>query len=547
MSLLSSIGAGIKNAAGAVGNTVSNLAKQTSALLNSSKQPAAASMAFNATSPSALAAIQNAGYQPVANSSGNPITAYKAGSSLPAASPTSYAASGGSSPAPADPFAGGAPRSIIGPQGPGAYTPSSSSGGSYAPYSSAAPTSIPSTSIGNAYQALQRSSASPTYSSSGSGGLNSFVNGSSTASPDLGMQTSTPKFSSYGGAKGTDTTSYYAGTPLSLEAQANGANNATTDPKVASQRANNQAIIAQENADAPRKKAEADAAAADAARIKEAADAASAAALKAQNEKDPNQDPQLADAQQADLDKQAKDLQSQYDALQSKVDELSKPSPEYLAALEEEKQLNEQENTVKTGLSSALNEVNNQPVAQGFLTGQGARLQNLANTELGRIAGQKVTLTQRLATEAQRRQAAMDVAKIGLTRAGSRADTASNRAYEYGQSQQTRKQNKADKTYSVSAGETVYDAKGNVIARGPYKPTVVTPTEKANNDVNNAIGQFKQIMATKGWRGVSPDDYKTMADHLQKTYGYKAVADLKDAMKANGMQIDDANFDGGGA
>lgn len=409
-----------------------------------------------------------------------------------------------------------------------------------------------STSIGNQYSALERSTSAPSsvnVSSSRGGGsgssLSDYLSGSSPEFSGSGysaqnVQTSTPSFSSYKGKTGTDSTTYYGGTPLSLEAQANNQSNGV-DPSVAARRDSNRSVIATEEADAPRRKAEAEAAAAEASKIKAAADAAAQASVMTGE----NQDP-AAQAERAALEKEARDLERQYQAMQRQVEELSKPSAEYLAALEEEKQLTEQENSVKTGLSTALNEVNNQPVSQGFLTGQGARLQNLANTDLGRIAGQKVTLQQRLATEQQRRQAAMDVAKIGLTRAGSRADTASNRAFEYGQSVTKRKQDKADKTYSVSAGETIYDSKGNVIAKGAYKPTEVSNTEKATNEVNGAISQFKTLMQAKGWRGVSPDDYQTMASYLQKTYGYKAVAELQSAMKANGMQVDDVNFDGGG-
>lgn len=493
MALFSNIKSAVVNTgkkiATGVYNTVNNLGKQASALTN----------ALNKSPNAGLAGVP-AAFNPVPTPK---ATSAVTGQPVPASTTSAPAA--------------GAPRSVSGPQGPGAYVPSSSSGGSYTPYSGAPATNIPSSSIGNQYTALERSTsapAKPTISSRGSGGpsLSDYLGGfGSTTAPmsGFGTQTTTPAvsptLSTYGGRTGTDSTTYYGGTPLSLEAQAKAMSN-QANPNVAPQRQSNRAIISMEEESAPRRKAEADAASAEAERIKQARDAAATAAL-VQSPDDPEQ------LEQKRYDQEAKTLENQYQAMLREVERLSKPSEEYLRALEEETLLSEEENSVKTGLSSSLNEVNNQPIPQGFLTGQGARLQNLANTSLDRIAGQKVTLQQRLANEQQRRAAAMDVAKLGLSRAGSRSDNASSRAFDYGQDQKKREQTLADKereraekTYSVSAGETIYDAQGKVIAKGAYKPTTPSRTELNEQQLRTGESKLRASMGPDGY--VDPAVYQ---------------------------------------
>lgn len=57
-------------------------------------------------------------------------------------------------------------------------------------------------------------------------------------------------------------------------------------------------------------------------------------------------------------------------------------------------------------------------------------------------------------------------------------------------------------------------------------------------DVNQAVSQLGQIVKAKGFRGVNPDDYNTMRQYLQDTYGYEGVKELDSAMATLGLTVD---------
>lgn len=74
--------------------------------------------------------------------------------------------------------------------------------------------------------------------------------------------------------------------------------------------------------------------------------------------------------------------------------------------------------------------------------------------------------------------------------------------------------------------------------RAPTQPTVRELEAPMKKDVSDAAQQLIQIVRTKGFKGVSPDDYQAMADYLMEEYGYEAVIELDDALRAMGTFVD---------
>ena len=58
------------------------------------------------------------------------------------------------------------------------------------------------------------------------------------------------------------------------------------------------------------------------------------------------------------------------------------------------------------------------------------------------------------------------------------------------------------------------------------------------SDVNEAVRQLGQIVKAKQFKGVSPDDYNTMRQYLQQTYGYEGVKELDSALSILGLLVD---------
>lgn len=91
--------------------------------------------------------------------------------------------------------------------------------------------------------------------------------------------------------------------------------------------------------------------------------------------------------------------------------------------------------------------------------------------------------------------------------------------------------------YTLSPGQTRYDASGNIIASVPKSTTTSTATSQ-KEDINSAVSQLQQIVKQNQWWGVNPDDYQQIADYLQQTYGTGAVGAFKTALGNVGLQID---------
>jgi len=57
-------------------------------------------------------------------------------------------------------------------------------------------------------------------------------------------------------------------------------------------------------------------------------------------------------------------------------------------------------------------------------------------------------------------------------------------------------------------------------------------------EINDVVSQLGTIVKTKKWKGVNPDDYATMRNYLQQTYGYEGVKELDSAMAVLGLSVD---------
>ncbi len=93
-------------------------------------------------------------------------------------------------------------------------------------------------------------------------------------------------------------------------------------------------------------------------------------------------------------------------------------------------------------------------------------------------------------------------------------------------------------TYNPATGEYEETAK---LAPLPKEPTKLTESEKKQpmiDDVNSAVSQLGQIVKSKGFRGISPDDYNTMRAYLQSEYGYEGVAEFDKALATLGLTVD---------
>lgn len=92
---------------------------------------------------------------------------------------------------------------------------------------------------------------------------------------------------------------------------------------------------------------------------------------------------------------------------------------------------------------------------------------------------QQQTLQQKLANLQSQRKSAMDVSKIVLDRADAENKTASDRSYEESKlAKETAAKNSAP--YTLNAGDTRYDATGNVVSQAPAKATVTKAVSTAS-------------------------------------------------------------------
>jgi LysM repeat protein len=103
--------------------------------------------------------------------------------------------------------------------------------------------------------------------------------------------------------------------------------------------------------------------------------------------------------------------------------------------------------------------------------------------------------------------------------------------------------------FTISPGQSRYEYNKDtgqyelVASVAPLPRVGSQPTERQleapmKQDISDAISQLKQIKTANGWEGVSMDDYNEMANYLLSTYGYDAVIELDEAMKALGLTVD---------
>lgn len=319
----------------------------------------------------------------------------------------------------------------------------------------------------------------------------------------------------YKGQAGTNYTSYSPGQGQSLEAQGLMSASAGMGSRVTpEQRTANRDVVSTWDNSAQDRASQVTALQAQQAQMKAARDAmAPAVATDTGMAPAPETDPFVASIQ-ADEDRYGDEEKR----LQREIEKLSKPSEDYLRAQREEETLTAEEAGIKDQMNQDLYGIKGQAIPQGFLTGQGARVQDLANVGLDRIAGQKVTLQQKLANEQARRAAALDVVKTNASRASSRFQTAQDRRFDY---QSELRKNKRDdeknaqenRYKTIGDGAQLYDTvTGKIVENSKnYAPrsgggsTSPSPTSRTNL----AAGEAK-LRASKGPDGyVDPTVYQT--------------------------------------
>lgn len=161
--------------------------------------------------------------------------------------------------------------------------------------------------------------------------------------------------------------------------------------------------------------------------------------------------------------------------LQSYLNSLS-PSSDETNAQNQLNALQSQQSGINASRDLGIEAVNEQPIATPFLTGQGAAITNRAAVQSGALGAQQVPLQQQLATAQAKRQSAVDVSKALL---------------DYQTNQQKTAQSGQ---FSLSPGQTQYDAQGNAIASAPGAK-LDTSTVEVNGRkllINSQTGQTIQ-------------------------------------------------------
>lgn len=118
--------------------------------------------------------------------------------------------------------------------------------------------------------------------------------------------------------------------------------------------------------------------------------------------------------------------------------------PNMLATQQQLKAIEGQQANVNASRDLGIANVNEQPIAQSFLSGQSVALQNQAAAKMGALSAQAVPLQSQLASQQARLQSAVDVSKAAL---------------DYQQNQQ-----QLNKPITVSYGGSVYDPKTGQMA-----------------------------------------------------------------------------------
>lgn len=327
----------------------------------------------------------------------------------------------------------------------------------------------------------------------------------------------------YQSRPGYSMSSYSPGQSMSLEAQSQRSANMANPIATPQSRAANQAVVREWDDSAPERQMQATGVQTQMTQLDQ-----EKAARDALVNSLPPEDPVLVQLQEEE-----ENYRNQYDALERELDRLTKPSAEYTRAQEEEAELLRQEQEITSGLDNSLLQIKGQPIPQGFLTGQSARQVDLANVGLNRIAGQKQTLQQKLATIQEKRQAAMDVVRSKLSRAGDRLNTISNRSFDY--SEDRRKEKRDDERYEREQADKREQDRYKTIGDGAYLYDTVLGRVVSQNEKNFAPRSGSPSESPSGgveslYRGpdgyVDPYEYAKIraqvrnASDFDRRYGY---------------------------
>jgi len=215
--------------------------------------------------------------------------------------------------------------------------------------------------------------------------------------------------------------------------------------------------------------------------------------------------------EQDDIDTELERIDRQERALEREYERLLKQSNEETQTQSQIDALSSQEAAIEAGAREGITNVEGQPIAQGFITGQSAGIQKMANARLESVAAQKIPLNLRLARAQAQRQAALDVAKNRLSSIGDKRKLFEDRRKE--RKNDLRYQQEQDRLgqFELGEGQTRYDKNGRVIANRPKTPSTSTKTTKykiSQDDINEGTGILQEQLRN------SPDGYVNSGTYL---------------------------------
>lgn len=213
--------------------------------------------------------------------------------------------------------------------------------------------------------------------------------------------------------------------------------------------------------------------------------------------------PEELDDTEAELER----IDRQERALERQYEKLLQQSGEETQAQSQIDALTAQEAAIEAGAREGITNVEGQPIAQGFITGQSAGIQKMANSRLESVAAQKIPLNLQLARAQSQRQAALDVAKNRLSNISEK-----RRLYE-----DRRKERKSDLRYNQERADA--DRKFEEDKRRYGLDYAQREREKAANntakkqkisqdDINEGTGILQEQLRN------SPDGYVNSGTYL---------------------------------
>lgn len=104
-------------------------------------------------------------------------------------------------------------------------------------------------------------------------------------------------------------------------------------------------------------------------------------------------------------------LSSQIRAMEEEIQKVQQDSPELQAATQALQAKIAEEAMIRANLNQGITNVQDQPVAMNFISGQSAALERQANAQLQSNAAMRIPLQQQLANEQAKKQTALDVVK----------------------------------------------------------------------------------------------------------------------------------------